>query len=143
MVGLRKRATAVVIKDGKVLLVRDKGKHKFSLPGGEIHKGEPTLSAAIRELYEETGLRATKAIRLRDCDYRGSKNEHRVCLIEADGEIRLKRDEIDRFVWWDMKQPLSVYPHVRYILGRVREKIKSNDFSVIPSKSDNTSLDGN
>ena len=124
MAGLRKRATAVVIKNGKVLLVRDKGKQKFSLPGGGIHKDEPTLSAAIRELYEETGLRATKAIRLRDCDYKGSKNEHRVCLIEANGEVRLKH-EIDRFVWWNMKQTLPVYPHVRYILSKVKEKIKS------------------
>ena len=124
MAGLRKRATAVVIKNGKVLLVRDKGKQKFSLPGGGIHRGEPTLSAAIRELYEETGLRATKAIRLRDCDYKGSKNEHRVCLIEANGEVRLKH-EIDKFVWWDMKQTLPVYPHVRYILSKVKEKIKS------------------
>jgi len=126
MAGLRKRATAVVIKNGKVLLVRDKGKQKFSLPGGGIHRGEPTLSAAIRELYEETGLRATKAIRLRDCDYKGSKNEHRVCLIEANGEVRLKH-EIDKFVWWDMKQTLPVYPHVRYILSKVKEKIKSKE----------------
>ena len=124
MAGLRKRATAVVIKNGKVLLVRDKGKQKFSLPGGGIHRDEPTLSAAIRELYEETGLRATKAIRLRDCDYKGSKNEHKVCLIEANGEVRLKH-EIDKFVWWDMKQTLPVYPHVRYILSKVKEKIKS------------------
>ena len=124
MAGLRKRATAVVIKNGKVLLVRDKGKQNFSLPGGGIHKDEPTLSAAIRELYEETGLRATKAIRLRDCDYKGSKNEYRVCLIEANGKVRLKH-EIDKFVWWDMKQTLPVYPHVRYILSKVKEKIKS------------------
>jgi len=124
MAGLRKRATAVVIKNGKVLLVRDKGKRNFSLPGGGIHRDEPTLSAAIRELYEETGLRATKAIRLRDCDYKGSKNEHKVCLIEANGKVRLKH-EIDRFVWWDMKQTLPVYPHVRYILSKVKEKIKS------------------
>ena len=124
MAGLRKRATAVVIKNGKVLLVRDKGKRNFSLPGGGIHRDEPTLSAAIRELYEETGLRATKAIRLRDCDYKGSKNEHKVCLIEANGKVRLKH-EIDRFVWWDMRQTLPVYPHVRYILSKVKEKIKS------------------
>jgi ADP-ribose pyrophosphatase YjhB (NUDIX family) len=47
---LRKRDVAVVIKYGKVLLVRDRGKHRFSLPGGGTEKGEHTVSAAAREL---------------------------------------------------------------------------------------------
>jgi len=50
---MRTRGTAVVIKDGKVLMVRDKGKHRYSLPGGGINKNEPTVSAAAREVYEE------------------------------------------------------------------------------------------
>jgi hypothetical protein len=37
---LRERGVAVVIRHGKVLLVRDRGKHRFSLPGGGIKKGE-------------------------------------------------------------------------------------------------------
>jgi len=47
---MRQRGVAVVIRHGEVLLVRDKGKHRFSLPGGAIKKGEPTVSAAAREL---------------------------------------------------------------------------------------------
>ena len=52
---------AVVVRDGRVLLVRrakhpDKGLWGF--PGGRIEPGETLADAAIRELHEETGVSA-------------------------------------------------------------------------------------
>ncbi len=52
---------AVVVRDGRVLLVRrannpDKG--LWGYPGGRIEPGETWAQAAIRELREETGVRA-------------------------------------------------------------------------------------
>ena len=44
------RATGIVIKGGKILLVRDKGERRYSLPGGGIHHGEPSISPVAREL---------------------------------------------------------------------------------------------
>jgi len=117
---LRQRGTAVVIRDGKVLLVRDRGKHQFSLPGGGIRENEPAASAAGRELYEELGLSPTKITRLRDCDFRGSASHHKVCLVEARGEPHLRGNELDKFIWWDMKQPIPLFAHVTQILRRMR-----------------------
>lgn len=52
---------AAVIRDGQVLLVRrtnppDAGLWGF--PGGKIEHGETIEAAAVRELFEETGVRA-------------------------------------------------------------------------------------
>jgi len=115
---LRQRGTAVVIREGKVLLVRDRGKRRFSLPGGGTKKGEPSVSAAARELREELGLSAVKVERHRECDFKGSASMHRVCLIEANGNPRLRGHELDKYIWWDMKKPISTYTHVKVILNK-------------------------
>ena len=116
---MRQRGVAVVVRRGKVLLVRGKGRHNYSLPGGAIKKGEPTVSAAARELYEELGLKAVKATRRRDCDFRGTVSNHRVCLIQASGRPHLRGHELDKFIWWDMKKTIPVYAHVKKILERI------------------------
>jgi 8-oxo-dGTP pyrophosphatase MutT (NUDIX family) len=118
---VRQRATVVIMRGGKVLLVRDKGRTKFSLPGGGINKGEPTISAAVRELNEELGLRVTDVKRMQECDFKGSLSEHKVCLIQADGEPHFRGHELDKFVWWDMKEFVPVYAHVTHILNKISE----------------------
>jgi len=50
---------AVVIRDGKVLLVereRDPGKGQWAIPGGSVEIGETLQAAAEREILEETGI---------------------------------------------------------------------------------------
>jgi 8-oxo-dGTP pyrophosphatase MutT (NUDIX family) len=119
---MRLRATAVLIKDGKILLVRDKWHSKYSLPGGEIKKEEPTISAVARELFEELGLSATAVIRKRQWDFKGSLSEHKVCLVEARGEPHLRGHEIDKFIWWDMKESIPIYDHVKFISSKVLDE---------------------
>jgi 8-oxo-dGTP pyrophosphatase MutT (NUDIX family) len=122
----RLRATAVLVRGGKVLLVRDSGKHHFSLPGGGIEKSEPAINAAVREIWEELGLVAVKVERIRECDHVGSVNDHHVCLIQADGNPRLRGHELDAFHWWDMKESIPVLSHVKAILAGLDELGKLN-----------------
>lgn len=52
---------ALVIKDGRILLVRRKyppGRGKWSIPGGHVEVSESVTEAARRELLEETGIDA-------------------------------------------------------------------------------------
>jgi 8-oxo-dGTP diphosphatase len=51
---------AVVIKKGKILLVRRKNepyRGMLALPGGFVEYGEKTEEAVLRELKEETGMK--------------------------------------------------------------------------------------
>jgi len=126
---LRKRGVAVVIRHGRVLLVKDKGVHHYSLPGGGCHRGERSYQAAARELYEETGLKAKKITWIGS--FKGAVSEHRAFLIEAGGHVHLKArgrkggGELRAYTWWDMKSPLPIYAHVRMILKMLRKGTKN------------------
>jgi ADP-ribose pyrophosphatase YjhB (NUDIX family) len=55
---MRRRASVIILKDGKVLLFHrfNKGLEYYSVPGGGIEKGESPKVGAIREAKEETNL---------------------------------------------------------------------------------------
>ena len=54
-------ATRVVLRDGtgRLLLIRRADNGFWSVPAGAMELGESIADCAVRELYEETGLRAT------------------------------------------------------------------------------------
>ena len=117
---LRNRATAVVIRDRKVLLVNHTGEsQEFSMHGdGIIEDGELPIIADARDLYEETGLRPTRIEYL--LTYDTSIHKHVAFRIEAEGEVEIEPGEISAFVWWDQKEKLPMYSHVRGILEAMK-----------------------
>jgi 8-oxo-dGTP diphosphatase len=117
---MSQRATAIIFRDGKFLLVRGKGKIRFSLPGGKINEGEPVISAVAREVYEELGLEAIVVKRLPECDF-ADLGEHKVCLVEIAGEPVIAEHELDEYIWWDMKQEIPVNEHVIQIIKKFRD----------------------
>ncbi|MFD8978746.1 NUDIX hydrolase [Streptomyces sp. NPDC059564] len=63
----RRRVAAVIVRDGGVLMVRERGRgasglhdgpEYWTLPGGGVEPGEDLEAAVRREVAEETGLRA-------------------------------------------------------------------------------------
>lgn len=52
------RATAVVVNDGKILMIqrRNNGEDYWVLPGGKVDEGETVEQAVLRELNEETTI---------------------------------------------------------------------------------------
>ena len=82
-----KVATAMILVRGeRVLMVRrdtEPGRGLWSLPGGYVDRGEVVEEASVREVWEETGLRARTAGLVGVFSERGSP----VVLVVYAGEI--------------------------------------------------------
>ena len=116
----RQRATAIVRRDGCILIVRDKFRPAFMLPGGGIDDGETPEAAVARELQEETTLTATAVQYLFTHD--GKYNHHHVFSVQADGDVSIAHDPmVVEFAWWDGSNDVPVHPHVNAILAKARE----------------------
>ncbi|WP_106128697.1 NUDIX domain-containing protein [Pseudosporangium ferrugineum] len=86
----RRRAAAIIVRDGRVLMVhersrRDEGREWWTLPGGGIDPGETAEDAVRREVLEEVGLVVKEARYLQDLPYPSGMTSVFACTV-ADGE---------------------------------------------------------
>ena len=116
--GKRNRATALVIREGKVLLVRDKGRRRLSLPGGAIPATKSGLDAMKRHLLRETGLKVRNADLM--FTHESRVNRHHVFRIDAVGKVRLPSGDVAEYAWWDGNVETPVRNSVREILSGAR-----------------------
>ncbi len=94
--------------NGKLLLIRNSYRSKFSLPGGAVDRGEAELDAAVRELHEEVGISvAARDLRLAktyviDEDHHEDHTSFFEIEMERTPVIAIDRREV---IWAEFRAP--------------------------------------
>lgn len=94
----------VLNTEGKVLVVNQRGT-SWSLPKGHLDPGEDALSAARREIYEESGVSDVRLIR-----ELGSYERYRIGLNGAEDRSEFKKIHIFLFTT-DQRDLKPIDPH--------------------------------
>jgi 8-oxo-dGTP diphosphatase len=107
------KVSAVIIVEGRLLLVSGHNRPFFWTPGGHIETGESLEEAVRREIAEELGVRDIGTIApyltyLSEHEEDGSIREVHNYLVELQGEIHAS-GEIDR-IWWISKDDYNTSP---------------------------------
>ena len=111
-------AGGVVLNDRRELLVvnevhrRDKSRPYWKLPGGALHPGEHLADAVVREVWEETGVRAKfeALVCFRHWHgYRWNKSDiYFICRLSPISEvIIIQQDEIEESRWMPVDEYLA------------------------------------
>lgn len=100
------RVVGVIIKDGKILLIRrvKNGEEYYVFPGGSVEEGETQEEALKREMKEETGLDVMKQEKIFEIENRGNKETYYL-IFDFSGTPELGGPEKER-----MNEQNQYYP---------------------------------
>jgi 8-oxo-dGTP diphosphatase len=118
-----KAAGGVVVRAGRVLLVHRPKYDDWAFPKGKLEDGESWEEAAVREVEEETGLRAELGEYIGSTHYpfREGIKEVRYYRMTATGEGRAQ-NEVDEVRWVTAEEAESLlsYDFDRKLLGTLQ-----------------------
>jgi 8-oxo-dGTP diphosphatase len=109
-------AAAVIVHDGKVLLVKRRvaeGKLSWQFPAGAIEHGESPEAAAAREAHEETGISVEpeKLLGERIHPNTGRRMLYVACNVVKGNASVVDDDELSDFTWSTLKQLPEYVPY--------------------------------
>ncbi|RZU49344.1 ADP-ribose pyrophosphatase YjhB (NUDIX family) [Krasilnikovia cinnamomea] len=109
-------AAAIIVHDGKVLLVRrrvSEGTLSWQFPAGKVEPGESDVEAAIRETSEEVGLevRASRRLGERVHPTTGRTMIYVACDVVGGTARVADADEIAAVEWCDRTKLLQHVPY--------------------------------
>jgi 8-oxo-dGTP diphosphatase len=117
-------AGGLVLRDGEVAVVHRPRYDDWSLPKGKLDKGEDFEQAALREVWEETGLRCSIESTLGDTNYRDRKDRDKVVryfrMRPESGEFA-PNDEVDELRWLPLEEAaeLLTYDYDKELVSKV------------------------
>ncbi len=95
-------AGGIVLRDGTIAVVHRPKYDDWSLPKGKLDEGEDFERAALREVWEETGLRCSLGRELGDATYKDNKDRDKLVryfeMHPEEGEFT-PNDEVDELRW--------------------------------------------
>jgi 8-oxo-dGTP diphosphatase len=110
-------AGGLVVRDGEVLVVHRPRYSDWSLPKGKLDPGESWEEAAVREVEEEAGVRATLVRELPavSYDHKGRPKRVRYWLMELaeDPPGFEPNDEVDEVRWASPEDALELLSYER------------------------------
>jgi 8-oxo-dGTP pyrophosphatase MutT (NUDIX family) len=109
-------AGGVVVRNGEVALVHRPRYDDWTLPKGKVDRGESYEEAAVREVQEETGVRARLVRELPSTNYRvsGRPKVVRYWLMDVEHEGPFTpNDETDQLRWVSPDEALRLLTYDR------------------------------
>ena len=117
-------AGGLVLRDGEIAVVHRPKYDDWSLPKGKLDKGEDFEQAALREVWEETGLRCRLGRELGETTYRDNKDRDKLVryfeMHPEEGEFT-PNDEVDELRWVPLDEAPGVlsYDFDRELLAKL------------------------
>jgi ADP-ribose pyrophosphatase YjhB (NUDIX family) len=137
-------AGALIVKDGKVLLVKravEPFKNYWDIPGGFLEAGEHPRDGMLREVREELGVEVrVKALLGVYMDRYHTYGEeiftlnHYYVVEPISGELRAA-DDVSEWKWFELDAlpDRIAFEHERAVLGDLQKKITSNEIGNLKS----------
>ncbi|MBM7665999.1 8-oxo-dGTP diphosphatase [Solibacillus kalamii] len=120
-------ASAIIIKDNRVLMIRTIDSNSWSIPSGGVEDGETVEEACIREVAEETGyeVKIVKELHTKKTIVKEYKvtTQYFLCEITG-GDIQYKDpdEEIEEISWMnrnEISKLIYTYPEDQEVIEQL------------------------